>query len=226
MGHAAKQGENMLCNRRFLRRFTATSAITQGRRACLTIFCALLLLLPATAAFSEEMVLPSMPDLPSGEKDYDVGGILPNLPEKELGIESVSKAAEVQGEASSKNEEVKANKYRIDYGLKTSRIGGAIHGKDTRLKRDDKAKTDPQGWDQPVAAAPSIEKRLGSDYGLPQLGSIGFAPAERRSQKENKDTRETTVWRGPDSVPNFSAIRTEIESPSDSPSVLGVSKIH
>lgn len=137
--------------------------------------------------FAPQMILPSMPNLPSGEKTYDASGAAPDRPKEEM--DAVSRPADVQGEVKLKpdTEAVKANKYKIDYTQKTKRIGNRIYDKNNENKREG-SENNEQIPEQPTTNPPSVEHRLGFDYQAPQLGRIGFDSVDKRKgSKQNEE---------------------------------------
>jgi hypothetical protein len=73
--------------------------------------------------------LPSLPNLPSGEKEYAVGGTISGSLEKELDLDkldSVSRPIDAKGELKTDTDGVKTNKYKIGYYGSTGRIESRI----------------------------------------------------------------------------------------------------
>ncbi len=144
-----------------------------------------LLVFLGSSAFSAEILrLPSLPNLPSGEKTYDAGGAAPDRPEEE--IDAASRPADVQGEVKPDPEAVKANKYKIDYTQKTKRIGNRIYDKTNGNKREELQNSE-QNPEQPTTNPPSVERRSGFGYQAPQLGRIGFDSVDKRKGSKQKE---------------------------------------
>jgi hypothetical protein len=137
------------------------------------------------------MILPSLPNLPSGETTYDAGGAAPYRAEEEM--DAVSRPADVQGEVKSGTEAVKVNKYKIDYTQKTNRIGDSTNNKNTGIYEKtngdnrEESKNSEQTTEQPTMNPPSVARRLGFDYQAPQLGQIGFDPAGKRKESRRNE---------------------------------------
>jgi hypothetical protein len=70
-----------------------------------------------------QMRLPSIPSLPSGETTYEAGGTAPDQPEE---LDSVSRPANIQGEAKQGAEGVKESPYRINHKPDAKRVDNRI----------------------------------------------------------------------------------------------------
>jgi len=160
----------------------------------LLIFCSLLLFcLFSTPCLAQFLTtgrpidkLPSLPNLPSGQNDYEVGGTISDSPEGELDLnklDSVSRAIDTQGELKTDtNHAVKANKYKIEYNGDTKRIQGRIE-KNSGTRREDSKIENGRGTrqeDLEASELPGQIRRLpdtlrpGFQYQPSPLGRIGF----------------------------------------------------
>jgi hypothetical protein len=121
------------------------------------------------------MPLPSIPNLPSGEKMYDVGGAAPDQPED---LDYMSIPALEQGGLKPDAERMKANKYKIDYGKKTQRIGSKTYEKGNGSTREELASNE-QVPEQSAIDRSSAGRSLGFEYQQPALGRIGYESKAR-----------------------------------------------
>ena len=130
-----------------------------------------------------EMALPSLPNLPAGEKTYDTGGVPPDQAQQEQELNSASSPAEAQGEPKADTEAVRANKYKIDYAPKTQIIRNGINDKSKGDKRGD-LDSGEQKPEQPPAAKSSRQRKLKYDSQPPELGRIGFDSVDKTKRSE------------------------------------------
>ena len=159
--------------------------------------------------------LPSLPNLPSGERIYDPGGASPDQPEE---LDSVSRPVDIQGELKTDTDGVKANKYNIGYNGNTKRIEGRIE-KSRGTEQEDLQANEPPGQTLRLPDARSskriegrIEKSrgteqedlqaneppgqtlrlpdahsLGFQYQPPLLGRMGFDTFVRKPKERTQD---------------------------------------
>jgi hypothetical protein len=173
-----------------------TKRNTQHFLSVLCALCSLLILcLFSAPCFAQGVLaqpitrLPSLPDLPSGEKIYDAGGASPDQP-KELDLDSVSRPIDTQGELKmGANGVVKANKYKIGYGENKKRIESKINDKTGRTKQENLGSDSyEQDLAQTTPPVPSRKPDLGFlYYQTRELGQIGFDALVR---KPNEQTQE------------------------------------
>ena len=153
----------------------------------LLIFCSLLLFcLFSSPCFAQgyyktmQERLPSLPNLPSGERIYDAGGASPDQPDE---LDSISRPVDTQGELKTDtNPAVKANKYKIEYNGDTKRIQGRIEKNSGTRREDAKIEngrgTTQEDWE--ASELPGQIRRLpdtlrpGFQYQPSPLGRIGF----------------------------------------------------
>jgi hypothetical protein len=154
-------------------------------RFLLPLLSILALYLLCTPCFAQGVLanpfwrLPSLPNLPSGERTYDAGGASPDQPGE---LDSVSRPIDVQGELKTDTDGVKANKYRIGYSGNRKRIQGKIEsGK--RPGQEDLEASELPGQ---TLRLPDMRK-FGFQYQPPSLGRIGFDALLR---KPNEQTQE------------------------------------
>ena len=154
---------------------------TQNIFLCfLLLFC-----LFATPCFAQNILanplwrLPSLPNLPSGERFYDAGGASPDQPYE---FDSVSRPIDAQGELKSDKDNVKVNKYKIGYNGSTKRTEGRIEERKGARQADLEATEFP---DQPLRQPDT--RSLGFQYQPPLLGRMGFGAIVR---KPNEQTQE------------------------------------
>jgi hypothetical protein len=146
--------------------------------------CALLLCcFFSPSVFAGPMPLPSIPNLPSGEKTYDVGGTAPNLPED---LDYLSIPALEQGELKPDAERVKVNRYKIDYKQKTQRMDSRINER-SNLTRSDEFESEEPAPEPSARERSSADRTLGFGYQRSELGRVGFDSDLRR--KRQTETR-------------------------------------
>jgi hypothetical protein len=129
--------------------------------------------------------LPSLPNLPSGEQIYDVGGTISDSLAGEVDLnklDSVSRRIDVQGDLKADADGIKANKDKIQYNGNTKRIQSRIEENRGTMQEDLEAgELRGQPPRQPDA------RSFGFQYQSPLLGRIGFDALVR---KPNEQTQE------------------------------------
>jgi hypothetical protein len=117
--------------------------------------------------------VPSLPNLPSGEKEYEVGATISGSPETELDLtklNSLSRPTDTQGNLKTDTHGVvKPNKYKIGYNGDTGRIQSRIE-KNKGTKQEDLKASEFPG--QPLRLPDT--RSLGFQYRPPLLGRIGL----------------------------------------------------
>jgi hypothetical protein len=139
-----------------------------------TLFFSLLfLLLSSSPCFAQGVLanpmwrLPSLPNLPSGERIYDAGGASPDQADE---LDSVSRPIDAQGELKTDANGIKPNKYKIEYNANTKRILGKMENGKGAGPEDFEASESPvQTSHQPDArSSKRIERRIETCRGTSQ----------------------------------------------------------
>jgi hypothetical protein len=133
----------------------------------------------SSPCFAGQMGLPSLPNLPSGERIYDAGGASPDQPEQ---LDSVSRPIDAQGELKTDTDGVKANKYKIRYNGNTKRIQSRIQN-DRKTGQEDLEANEPPGQ---IIRLPDA-RGLGFQYQPPLLGRIGLDTSGGKANKQAED---------------------------------------
>jgi hypothetical protein len=125
--------------------------------------------------------LPSLPNLPSGERIYDAGGA---SPDEAKGLDPTSRPIDTQEEDLKPGADgvAKANKYKIGYSGNTKGIQGKIE-KNRGTEQEDSEAGELSGQTLRQPDAPS----LGFQYQPSLFGQIGFDAGVGKASKQTKD---------------------------------------
>jgi hypothetical protein len=137
--------------------------------------------------------LPSLPDLPSGQKDYEVSGNSSDIARAELDINKLGSASLPANLA----EELRPNadatagasKYKIEYNRSTKRKKGEVKAKSRGTKQHDRDTDNSQVSDQVIVPPLSRQPKFGfQEYYQPrQLGQVGFDPVAGQVDNQDKE---------------------------------------